>query len=91
MKVTSQAEKNFIEEHFSIKDLVKAGILSKEIRKDYNSISKRFCEFLGLKSICEYGAVEVRCHLTLPTRTSIDNKGELKVEPFITEIKSIYE
>lgn len=70
-----------MEEFFDLDYLVKYKIwgFSKKIRYDYKTI----CDFFGFKTIYEYGAEEVRCHL------SYDGERP-KDEPFVTVIESIY-
>ncbi len=72
---------SFLKEFFDFNSLCKAGLFTKEIKKDYNKQAEILCRFLGLESIYEYGAKEIRCHIT-----------EVKPNnnPFITVIPSIY-
>lgn len=84
--------KIFIKEHFDFEVLKEAGFFNEDISKDdYKGQAKRIREFFGFKSIYEYGSKTIRCHLTLDSRSSVNEKGELIEEPFITELKSIYE
>lgn len=75
--------KSFIEEFFDFNSLCKAGLFTKEIRKDYKAQSEILCRFLGLKSIYEYGVKEIRCHIT--------ECNPHKSKTFVTIIPSIYE
>ena len=69
----------------------------KNIKKDnYKAQAKKVCKFFGYKTVYEYGSKEVRCHISYGEPgdfrpLSVDEKGELKEEPFITIIPSIYE
>ena len=74
--------KSFLKEFFDFNSLYKAGLFTKDIMKDYNKQAEILCNFLGLKSIYEYGAKEIRCHIT----EAVPNNN-----PFITVIPSIYE
>jgi len=74
--------KSFIKEFFDFNGLCKAGLFTKDIRKDYNKQAEILCNFLGLESIYEYGAKEIRCHIS----EALPNNN-----PFITVIPSIYE
>ncbi len=84
----------FMKEHFPYAEFKKAGIFTKEMRGDYEAQAKWICSRLGLKTIYEYGKDEIRCHLSYeegPRPTWINGDGELKTEPFVTVIPSIYE
>lgn len=85
--------KDFIDDNFDIKSLIKVGFLKKELGKDYIAIADRICTFFGYKDIYEYGAVEIRAHLSYDgdRPKHIDENGELKEEPFITVIPSNYD
>lgn len=71
--------KRFMKEFFPFSEFRKAGVFTKEMRGDYEAQAKRICEFFGYKTVYEYGAHEVRCHLSDGGRT-----------PFITTVPSIY-
>jgi len=74
--------KNFMEEFFDFDTLKKAGFYGKEIkRKDYKAQAARICHHFGYKTVYEYGATEVRCHIT---------DGDTD-KPFVTVVPSIYE
>lgn len=74
-----------MKEHFDFNGLVKAGIFTKEIKKDYKAQAEKICNFLGLKTVFEYGSEEIRCHVSYV-------KGKRPTdEPFITVIPNIYE
>jgi truncated hemoglobin YjbI len=75
----------FMKEFFPYSELKKIGLFTKEMRKDYKAQAKRVCDWLGYDSIYEYGAEEIRMHVSYP------RVGEQKDDPFITVIPSIYE
>ena len=77
--------KSFIKEFFPFSILVKAGFFTKEMKNDYYAQAKRVCNRLGYKSVFEYGAKEISCHL------SYGGNKRPKDEGFITVIPSIYE
>jgi len=85
--------KKFMIENFDYSGLRKAGVFTKEMRGDYQAQAKRICEMFGYKSVYEYGAKEIRCHLSYAGQRplSVDESGNLKEEPFVTVIPSIYE
>lgn len=92
--------KNFMLEQFDFDGLKEIGLFKGIKRNDYKSQAKKVCEFFGFKSVYEYGAIEVRAHLSYGDEHSglgndrplhVDENGKLKEEPFITDIKSIYE
>ena len=74
--------RKFMREFFPFTPLRKAGFFTPEMKGDYEAQAKRVCERFGYNSVFEYGAKEIRCHLTMN-----DRQGE----PFITHIKSIYD
>jgi hypothetical protein len=76
--------KRFMEEFFDFKELVKVGLFTKEMKGDYKAQAEKICHYFGYESVYEYGAKEIRCHLTFVGKRP-DN------EPFITVIPSIYE
>lgn len=88
-----QLLEDFMKEFFPYSEFKKAGIFSKEMRNDYQAQSKRICDMLGLKTIYEYNSKEIRCHLTYAGERPmhINSDGELKSDPFVTVVKSIYE
>ena len=75
--------KRFMQEHFPFSVLRKAGFFTKEMKNDYEAQAKRVCNRFGFKTVFEYGAEEIRCHIT---KVNPDPS-----EPFITIIPSIYE
>lgn len=85
---------NFIEEHFDIDSLIIEGFIDRSKRYDYKAIEKRICDFFGIKSIYEYGAKELRAHISYdPGKRPlyINENGKLIEEPFVTVIPSIYD
>ncbi len=76
--------KRFMLEHFPFTPLRKAGFFTKEMRGDYKAQAKRVCERFGYKTVYEYGAEEVRCHVTYAGKRPEN-------EPFVTVIPSIYD
>lgn len=86
--------KKFMKEHFHFPSLRKVGIFTKEMRFDYTAQAKRICELFGYESVYEYGSKEIKCHISYSQHerpTWINKDGQLKTEPFVTVIKSIYE
>lgn len=95
--------KRFMEEQFDFDSLKKMGVFGKEIkRRDYKAQAERLCEHFGFKTIYEFGAIEIRCHITygieedktgigITRPLHVDEKGRLRPEPFITVTPSIYE
>lgn len=59
-KRKEQLLKSFLKEFFDFNSLCKAGLFTKDIKNDYNKQAEILCSFLGLKSIYEYGAKEIR-------------------------------
>lgn len=74
--------KNFMEEWFPFKEFRKIGFFTKEMKGDYKAQAERVCNHFGYKTVFEYGAEEVYCHL------SEENPDPNK--PFVTHIKNIY-
>jgi hypothetical protein len=76
--------KRFMLEHFPFTPLRKSGFFTKEMRGDYAAQAKRVCDHFGYKTVYEYGAEEIRCHVTYAGKRPLD-------EPFVTVIPSIYD
>lgn len=76
--------KRFMQEFFPFTELVKIGFFTNEMRNDYEAQAKRVCQFYGYESVYEYGATEIRCHITYAG-------DRPENEPFVTVIKSIYD
>lgn len=96
-----QLLEDFINENFPVDELFEVGLFTKEMKGDFQAMADRICKFFGLKTVFDYGAMEVRCHLTYASGLDpagldtsrphhVNERGELKSEPFITEINSIY-
>ncbi|MDF3076148.1 MAG: hypothetical protein K0S09_37 [Sphingobacteriaceae bacterium] len=75
----------FMKEFFDFKALCKAGFFKPEWKKDYKAQAERVCTFFGYKTVYEYGAEEVRAHI------SYADGHKPKGEGFITVIPSIYD
>lgn len=92
---SDQLLKNFLEEFFDFYTLKKSGFFPKDMKKsDIHGQSERICKFLGLKTIYEYGAEKIRCHISYAEGyrpLHVNKQGKLKEEPFITEIGGIYD
>ncbi len=73
---------SFLKEFFDFNSLCKAGLFTKEIKKDYKKQADILCRFMGLNNIYEYGAKEINYHITSA------NPRERKT--FVTTIPSIY-
>lgn len=95
---------SFMKEFFPYGEFKRAGIFTKEMKGDYPSQAQRICNRLGLNSIYEYGKDEIVCHISYDsglkhdkagvesaTPMFVNNEGELKEEPFVTVIPSIYD
>ena len=98
-----QVLENFMKEFFPFKEFKEIGFFTKDMRGDYQAQADKVCKFFGYKSVFEYGVKEVSCHISygsgLPNDKAgldsavpmyVDDKGELKDEPFITVVPSIY-
>jgi len=75
----------FMKEFFPYDEFKKCGFFTKEMKGDYKAQAKRVCDYFNYKTVYEYGAEEVRCHI------SYINNGRPVGEPFVTVIPSIYE
>lgn len=80
-----------MKEFFPFKELKDAGFFTKEMKGDYEAQAKRITTWFGYKTVYEYGSEEIRCHISNGSPLSINEKGELEEEPFITVIPNIYE
>jgi len=72
----------FMKEFFPYPELKKAGFFTKEMKSDYPAQAKRVCDFFGFETVYEYGAIEVRGHISLG-----ENRNQ---EPFVTVLNNIY-
>ena len=84
-KEKDEVLKNFMKENFHFPSLLKLGFFTKEMKNDYKAQAKRVCEFFDYKTVFEYGAEEIRCHITYAKGKRPENEG------FITVIPSLYE
>lgn len=75
----------FMKEFFHFPSLRKAGFFTPEMRGDYYAQAERICVLFSYKSIFEYGAQEIRCHITYAEGKRPEGEG------FITVIPSIYD
>lgn len=80
----------FINNNFDVKTMVKIGFFKS---KDPLHIADRICTFFGYDSIYEYGKEPIRAHLSYygDRPKHVNEKGELKEEPFITETISSWD
>lgn len=83
-KERNEVLERFMKEFFPYKEFKKAGIFTKEMRNDYKAQAKWVCDHFGYKTVYEYGAKEIRCHISYAGKRPPD-------EPFVTVIPSIYE
>jgi hypothetical protein len=83
--------KRFMKEFFPFAPLLKAGYFTKEMRNDYEAQAKRVCDHFGYKTVYEYGAKEVRCHITETGNVGYLQEQSERKEPFVTVIPSIYD
>lgn len=92
-KETDKTLERFMQEHFPYAEFKKIGFFNKEMKGDYKAQSERVCKFFGYKTVYEYGSKEIQCHITYAGERPlhINENGELKSEPFLTVIPSIYE
>lgn len=75
----------FMKEFFPFSELRKVGFFTKEMKGDYKAQAERVCKRFGYKTVYEYGAKEIRAHLSYA-----DGKRPAD-EPFVTVIPSIYD
>jgi hypothetical protein len=75
----------FMKEFFPWGECRRAGMFNKQIRTDYYAQALWVCKYFGYKSVFEYGAYEIRCHISYA-------EGERpKGTPFIEVTPSIYD
>jgi hypothetical protein len=83
---------NFMKEHFPFKELKGVGFFTKEMKGDYKAQAERVRKFFGYKTVYEYGAEEVRCHISYSGNRPLTlSETGVTEEPFITVKESIYE
>jgi hypothetical protein len=76
--------KSFMREFFPFTEFKQTGFFTKEMKGDYKAQAQRVCTFFGYKTVYEYGAKEIRCHLT-------EGEDAPKGKSFVTVIENIYE
>mgnify|MGYP001581097525 CR=1 FL=1 len=81
--MSAELLEKFMKEFFDFDDLRKSGFFTKEMKGDYEAQAKRVCNYFGYKTVYEYGAKEIRCHIS-----EADPKEDTL---FITVIPNIYE
>ena len=81
----------FMKEFFPFAPLRKVGFFTKEMRGDYEAQAKRVCQHFGYKTVYEYGAKEIRCHLSETGKKGYLQEPGERTEPFVTVIPSIYD
>lgn len=64
---------------------VKFGLFKPEMKNNYYAQALAICHFFGYKTVFEYGAKEIRCHL------SCAKDNEPPYHKFVTVIPSIYD
>lgn len=92
-KMKDKVLERFMKEFFPFNQFKKIGFFTKEMKGNYQAQAKRVCDFFGYETVYEYGAKEIRCHLSYPEGQRplvINSYGELQEGPFITVIESIY-
>lgn len=75
----------FMKEFFPYGQFKKIGFFTKEMKGDYKAQAERVCKFFGYETVYEYGASEIRCHI------SWADWEKRPDEPFVTVIPSIYD
>lgn len=90
-KEKDEVLKRFMKEHFPFTELRKAGFFTKEMRGDYKAQAARVCQWFGYKTVYEYGATEIRCHITEAGKNPFKLEPDEIKQPFVTVIKSIYD
>ena len=85
--------KNFMLEQFDYDGLKECGLFEGIKRHEYQKQADRICKYFGFKTIFEYGSIEISAHLSFvgDRPLHINESGELKEEPFLTIIPSIYD
>lgn len=77
--------KRFMKEFFPFGQFKKIGLFTDEMKGDYKAQASRVCEFFGYKTVFEYGAKEVRAHISYADGHRPAGEG------FVTVIPSIYD
>ena len=76
---------NFMKEFFPFTEFKKAGVFTKEMKGDYKAQAEKICWMFGYKTVYEYGAEKIHCHLSYADGKKPEGEG------FITTIGGIYE
>ena len=82
-----------MKEFFPYREFKRIGFFTKEMKGNYEAQAKKVCDFFGFKTVYEYGAMEIRCHVSYGQNERplvINSGGKLQEEPFITCITNIY-
>jgi len=74
----------FMKEFFPFAEFQSVGFFTKEMKGDYEAQAKIVCDYFGYKTVYEYGAEVIECHLSYRCGKRLDN------ESFLTVIPSIY-
>jgi hypothetical protein len=91
-----QLLKDFLEEFFDFDGLREVGFYDESIkRNDYQRQADRICRFFGYETVYEYGAKELRCHISFgdpdcPSGMSTGKRPK-GYEDFVTVIGGIYD
>lgn len=77
--------KRFMKEFFPFSPLRKAGFFKPEMKGDYYAQAEKVCKWFGFKTVFEYGATEITCHITYAEGKRPDGEGLITVYPNIYE------
>lgn len=82
-----------MKEFFPFSEFKKIGFFTKEMKGDYKAQAQRVCDFFGYETVFEYRATAMSCHISYAGQRplSVNAKGELVEEPFITVFPGIYD
>lgn len=80
-----QVLERFMKEFFPFTEFKKIGVFKPEMKNDYKAQAGRICQLFGYKTVYEYGAQEIHCHLSYVKGARPEGEG------FVTTIPSIYE
>lgn len=92
--------KSFMQENFPYDEFKKIWLFKGIKRHDYAAQAAKVCWYFGYESVYEYGARAIHCHITFGSDNSgcgydrpfhVNKDGELKPEPFITVIPSLFD
>lgn len=73
--------RRFMQEQFPFALLKKAGFFKSEMKNDYEAQAKRVCQFFGYETVYEYGAKEIRCHISYAEGQRPEGEGFITVIP----------